>query len=61
MICRGTLWLNKGYYLNVKECYLFEKYNVSARSQSPNIEVDISMVYESMRDNKTISIYVIEI
>jgi hypothetical protein len=41
--CRGKLWLNKDYHLKVKEQYQFEKYNVSACSQSPDAEVDINM------------------
>jgi len=41
--CRGTLWLNKDYQLNVKERYQFEKYNVSAFSQTPDAKVRINM------------------
>ena len=57
----GTLWFNKDYQFNVKEWYQFEKYNLSACSQSPDAQVAINMDYESMRDKNIISIYVIKI
>jgi hypothetical protein len=41
--CRGTIWLNKDYHLNIKERYQLEKYNMPACSQSPDAEVDINM------------------